>query len=89
MVYQIEDYISENKDVAIQKLGTALAKRPETFTDFMREKFNDDYVSVLAAICDESNDTAADNFYSMYQAYCKEVANDILSEEGMSGCFLM
>lgn len=88
MVYQIKDYVSEDKKTAIQKLGAALAEQQDIFSDFMREKFNNDYVGVLTAICVKENDAAADKFYSMYQSYCRDVANDILSEEGMYGCFL-
>lgn len=88
MTYQIGDFVSQDKNQAIIHLAGMLKDNEETFRDFLREKFNDDSEKLLEVLIN-GNDETTSRFRNMFTTYCIEIAQDILTEEGEEGCFIM
>lgn len=88
MTYQIGDFVSEDKNQAIIHLMEALKDDENTFRDFLREKFNDESEKLLEILIN-GNDETTSRFRDMFTTYCVEIAQDILAEEGVEGCFIM
>lgn len=88
MTYQIGDFVSEDKNQAIIHLTEALKDDENTFRDFLREKFNDESEKLLEILIN-GNDETISRFRDMFTTYCVEIAQDILAEEGVEGCFIM
>jgi len=88
MTYQIGDFVSEDKNQAIIHLAETLKENENTFRDFLREKFNDESEKLLEILIN-GNDETISRFQNMFTTYCVEIAQDILAEEGVEGCFIM
>ena len=88
MTYQIGDFVSQDKNQAIIHLAGALKEDEDIFRDFLREKFNDDSEKLLEVLIN-GNDETISRFRDMFTTYCVEIAQDILAEEGVEGCFIM
>lgn len=88
MTYQIGDFVSEDKNQAIIHLVEALKEDENTFRDFLREKFNDESEKLLEILINGDDETIS-RFRNMFTTYCVEIAQDILAEEGVEGCFIM
>ena len=88
MTYQIGDFVSQDKNQAIIHLAETLKEDEDVFRDFMREKFNDDSEKLLEVLIN-GNDETISQFRDMFTTYCVEIAQDILAEEGVEGCFIM
>lgn len=88
MTYQIGDFVSQDKNQAIIHLAEALKEDEDVFRDFLREKFNNEPEKLLEVLIN-SNDGTISRFRDMFTTYCVEIAQDILAEEGVEGCFIM
>ena len=88
MTYQIGDFISQDKNQAIIHLAETLKEDEDIFRDFLREKFNDDSEKLLEVLIN-GNDETISRFRDMFTTYCVEIAQDILAEEGVEGCYIM
>lgn len=88
MTYQIGDFVSQDKNQAIIHLAEALKEDEDVFRDFLREKFNDDSEKLLEVLINGNNETIS-RFRDMFTTYCVEIAQDILAEEGVEGCYIM
>ncbi len=88
MTYQIGDFVSEDKNQAIIHLVETLKEDENTFRDFLREKFNDESEKLLEILIN-GDDKTISRFRNMFTTYCVEIAQDILAEEGVEGCFIM
>ena len=88
MTYQIGDFVSQDKNQAIIHLAKTLKEDEDIFRDFLREKFNDDSEKLLEVLIN-GNDETISRFRDMFTTYCVEIAQDILAEEGVEGCYIM
>lgn len=88
MTYQIGDFVSQDRNQAILHLTEILKEDEDTFRDFLREKFNDDSEKLLEVLIN-GNDETISRFRDMFTTYCVEIAQDILAEEGVEGCYIM
>ena len=88
MTYQIGDFVSQDKNQAIIHLVEVLKEDEDIFRDFLREKFNDDSEKLLEVLIN-GNDETISRFRDMFTTYCVEIAQDILAEEGVEGCYIM
>lgn len=88
MTYQIVDFVSQDKNQAIIHLAETLKEDEDIFRDFLREKFNDDSEKLLEVLIN-GNDETISRFRDMFTTYCVEIAQDILAEEGVEGCYIM
>lgn len=88
MTYQIGDFVSQDKNQAIIHLAETLKEDEDVFRDFLREKFNDDSEKLLEVLIN-GNDETISRFRDMFTTYCVEIAQDILAEEGVEGCYIM
>lgn len=88
MTYQIGDFVSQDKNQAIIHLAGTLKEDEDIFRDFLREKFNDDSEKLLEVLINGNNETIS-QFRDMFTTYCVEIAQDILAEEGVEGCYIM
>lgn len=88
MTYQIGDFVSQDKNQAIIHLAEMLKEDEDTFRDFMRAYFNNEFEKVLETLINGNEETTA-RFQNMFTTYCVEIAQDILAEEGVDGCFIM
>lgn len=88
MTYQIGDFVSQDKNQAIIHLAEMLKEDEDTFRDFMRARFNNEFEKVLETLINGNEETTT-RFQNMFTTYCVEIAQDILSEEGVNGCFIM
>lgn len=88
MTYQIGDFVSQDRNQAILHLTEILKDNEETFRDFLREKFNDEPEKLLEVLIN-GNDETISRFRDMFTTYCVEIAQDILAEEGVEGCYIM
>lgn len=88
MTYQIGDFVSQDKNQAIIHLAETLKEDEDIFRDFLREKFNDDSEKLLEVLIN-GNDETISRFRDMFTTYCVEIAQDILAEEGVEGCYIM
>lgn len=88
MTYQIGDFVSQDKNQAIIHLAETLKEDEDIFRDFLREKFNDEPEKLLEVLIN-GNDETISRFRDMFTTYCVEIAQDILAEEGVEGCYIM
>lgn len=88
MTYQIGDFVSQDKNQAVIHLAEMLKDNEETFQDFLREKFNDEPEKLLEVLINGDDETTS-RFRDMFTTYRIEIAQDILTEEGEEGCFIM
>lgn len=88
MTYQIGDFVSQDKNQAIIHLAETLKEDEDVFRDFLREKFNDEPEKLLEVLIN-GNDETISRFRDMFTTYCVEIAQDILTEEGVEGCYIM
>ena len=88
MTYQIGDFVSQDKNQAIIHLAETLKEDEDIFRDFLREKFNDNSEKLLEVLIN-GNDETISRFRDMFTTYCVEIAQDILAEEGVEGCYIM
>ena len=88
MTYQIGDFVSQDKNQAIIHLAETLKEDEDIFRDFLREKFNGDSEKLLEVLIN-GNDETISRFRDMFTTYCVEIAQDILAEEGVEGCYIM
>lgn len=88
MTYQIGDFVSQDKNQAIIHLAETLKEDEDVFRDFLREKFNDDSEKLLEVLINGDDETTS-RFRNMFTTYCVEIAQDILAEEGVEGCYIM
>ena len=88
MTYQIGDFVTQDRNLALIHLAGMLKNNEETFRDFLREKFDDESEKLLEVLIN-GNDETTSRFQNMFTTYCMEIAQDILAEEGEEGCFIM
>lgn len=88
MTYQIGDFVSQDKNQAIIHLAETLKEDEDVFRDFLREKFNDEPEKLLEVLINGDDETIS-RFRDMFTTYCVEIAQDILTEEGVEGCYIM
>lgn len=89
MTYQIGNYTTENKEEATLRLVEMLKDNEETFQDFLQDKFKDvDTLELLNVLLTGDEETTT-HFQNMFTTYCVELAQNILEEGDLEGCFIM
>lgn len=88
MTYQIGSLVTENKEEATLHLVEILKDNEEVFQEFLCINFGGNADTLLKILLNGDEETTA-RFRNIFTTYCMELAQDILSEEGVDGCFIM
>ncbi len=89
MTYQIGNYTTENKEEATLRLVEMLKDNEETFQSFLQNKFEDTDTIELLNILLTGDEETTTRFQNMFTTYCFSIAQDILEEGDLEGCFIM
>ena len=100
MMYQIGDFVSQNKNQAIIHLAGALKEDEDIFDKKKNNntkdtgencedtKIDNNIVFIFREMRMMADETIS-RFRDMFTTYCVEIAQDILAEEGVEGCYIM